>query len=492
MTHQQLYFATLLRPRSGRPPVGKQGRRPIRPQPPCEPAQPVPRWTQLRPAVQAPRDLTRFLPEHRNLANPVLMRARAMAEAAGWSRWVAKDVDQALVIVLSGALEDEQTRYSELHRGLRPRGMNIKRTAEILDDLNLLDDDRAPAFQTWLTDRTVGLSDGIRADVAAWCRALHDGGPHSRLRDPDTAAMGYLLVLHALLQQWSQRYDHLREVTRQDILAAHDQLSGPKRNHTLSALRSLFAYCKKNGTVFHNPTARIRVGAQPLVRPLQPLVPHEVRNAVQSAATPAARVALALAAVHAVRPSDIPAVRLDHVDLNGRRLTLVRRAHPLDELTRQVILAWLEHRRRRWPDTANPHLLINQQTAMDTTPVGESWLAAVLRGSPVTLAQLRADRQLEEALAHAPDELHLTEVFGVDDKTAIRYAKAARALLERPFESDPAASPLTSVQGSAVHQDGVLCGEAGAPGVRGGVRELDHGHPHATARPPASSTLPPG
>ncbi|MEU7206736.1 hypothetical protein [Streptomyces sp. NPDC045470] len=114
------------------------------------------------------------------------------------------------------------------------------------------------------------------------------------------------------------------------------------------------------------------MGAQPLVRLLQPLAPHEVRRAVQSAATPAARVALALAAVHTVRPSDIPAVRLDHVDLNGRRLTVAGRTHPPDELTRQVILAWLEHRRRRWPDTANPHLLINQQTAMDTTRVGGS------------------------------------------------------------------------------------------------------------------------
>ncbi|MEU7160899.1 hypothetical protein AB0A98_31420, partial [Streptomyces chrestomyceticus] len=53
--------------------------------------------------------------------------------SAGRSRWGAKDVDQALVIVLSGALEDEQIRYSELRRGLWLRGTNIKRTAEILD-----------------------------------------------------------------------------------------------------------------------------------------------------------------------------------------------------------------------------------------------------------------------------------------------------------------------------------------------------------------------
>jgi hypothetical protein len=44
------------------------------------------------------------------------------------------------------------------------------------------------------------------------------------------------------------------------------------------------------------------------------------------------------------------------------------------------------------------------------------------------------DRQLEEALAHGPDPLHLAEVFGLSEKTAIRYANSARALLEQAAE----------------------------------------------------------
>ena len=47
-----------------------------------------------------------------------------------------------------------------------------------------------------------------------------------------------------------------------------------------------------------------------------------------------------------------------------------------------------------------------------------------------------ADRQLEEALVHSPDPLHFTEVFTLDEKTAIRHANSARALLERPLEND--------------------------------------------------------
>jgi hypothetical protein len=47
---------------------------------------------------------------------------------------------------------------------------------------------------------------------------------------------------------------------------------------------------------------------------------------------------------------------------------------------------------------------------------------------------MRRDRQLEEALTHDGDPLHLAAVFGLDDKTAIRYANAARQLLETEAE----------------------------------------------------------
>jgi len=122
-------------------------------------------------------------------------------------------------------------------------------------------------------------------------------------------------------------------------------------------------------------------------------------------------------------------------------LNLTGRSRRLDDLTLQAVLAWLEFRRQRWPNTANPHLIINQQTAMDTTPVNFIWLSQTLRGQTATLGRLRVDRQLEEALFHGPDPLHLAEVFGFDEKTAIRYAAAARQLLEADFESTPACDP---------------------------------------------------
>ncbi|GGZ36491.1 hypothetical protein GCM10010387_33190 [Streptomyces inusitatus] len=100
----------------------------------------------------------------------------------------------------------------------------------------------------------------------------------------------------------------------------------------------------------------------------------------------------------------------------------------------QLALAWLDYRRRRWPDTANPHLLINKQTAPETGPISGVSVSAALRGQTATLERLRVDRQLEEALVHGPDPLHLAEVFGLAEKTAIRYADSARALLEQAAE----------------------------------------------------------
>jgi hypothetical protein len=244
-----------------------------------------------------------------------------------------------------------------------------------------------------------------------------------------------------VLLEWSQRYDHLREVTRDDIQAILGDLHGTRRSSFLVSLRSLFAFCKKKGMVFRNPASGIKVGQHPYGI-AQPLRQDDVDQAAKAAATPSARLVLVLAAVHAARTGAIRAVQLDDVDLGNRRLIIAGRARPIDEFTRQVLLDWLGYRRTRWPDTANPHLLINQHSAMGTAPVSTIYYAKTkLRGQAATLERLRVDRQLEEALDHGPDPLHLAAVFGLDPKTAIRYAENARFLLTtRAEEQDPASS----------------------------------------------------
>ena len=63
------------------------------------------------------------------------------------------------------------------------------------------------------------------------------------------------------------------------------------------------------------------------------------------------------------------------------------------------------------------------------------------RGLAATMERLRIHRQLDEALTQGPDPLHLAALFGVDPKTAIRYAENARILLSTAAEEQDPAGP---------------------------------------------------
>ncbi|WP_274567748.1 hypothetical protein [Streptomyces spiramyceticus] len=402
------------------------------------------------------RDFHRFDPEQKTLVDGWLAWARHLAhnlaEARGWPKGVREDVDRALAMVLFGHVEGDRLRHSEISAPLRALNLSIERTVEVLQEMGIFLDDRRPSFEDWLESKLDGLAPGIGRETGKWSRTLHDGGPRTLARHPNTV-QGYLNAIRPVLLRWSADHDHLREVTREEVLAHVKTLQGRERHQALVALRSLFAWAKKNGLVFRNPTSRIKVG-QAVATVLQPLPPTHVARSAEAVTTPAGRLALVLAAVHAARPGTIRSQQLDDVDLGNRRITLNGRSHPLDDLTRQTLLDWLEHRRRRWPNTANPHLIINMNTALGTGPVSPWWIERELRGQDATLDRLRADRQLEEALVHGPDPLHLAEVFGIDEKTAIRYAAAARQLLERPLETDPATSPRTRGFNPTQHDDG--------------------------------------
>jgi site-specific recombinase XerD len=453
--HQQLFFANLQRPRNRGPRVGKQGRRARRRALVPDPPRVITGWVQLS-LFTAARDFRRFDRErHADLANPWLVRARqtarALGEARGWSRWIASDVDRALVIVLSGYCEGESIRYSELFPALRGRGLPIVRTAEVLDRLGLFTDDRVPAVDRWLERKLDGVAQGIRREVEAWVRTLLDGGPRSEPRARHTA-WAYLGEIRPVLLKWTSRYDHLREVTREDIVAARDAVTGKQRESRIVALRSLFRHAKRNGQVFRNPTIRIRVPRQ-AGGVIQVLDQADIDEAIATATTPDIRLILALAAVHAARPKVIRTMQLEDVDLGNRRITVGGHVRPLDEFTRRAVLDWLKARRHRWPNTANPHLLITQKTAVELGPAGKLWTTRATRNLTATLERLRVDRQLEEALTHGADPLHLALVFGIDDKTAIRYADSARRLLQTDLETDPACSPRT--HGSVPENDGI-------------------------------------
>jgi integrase len=290
---------------------------------------------------------------------------------------------------------------------------------------------------------------GIRRDAERWLRTLKDGGPRSRPRSIATVHSHLGKALPALLDR-SARYHHLREVTRDDIEDCVRGLHGPQRHNTLVALRSLFGFCLSAGVVFRNPARGIKVGRRPSVTVLQPLGQEDIDDAVAAAVTPAARLIVALAGVHAARSSAICALHLADADPGSGRLLLGGKPRPLDDLTARLLRTWLEARHARWPGTANPHLLINTQTALSTGPASRTWINSALRGHAATIEALRVDRQLEEALATGADPLHLAATFGLDPGTAVRYASSARQLLQTAAgQQDPAQSTANPRTGSA-------------------------------------------
>ena len=156
--------------------------------------------------------------------------------------------------------------------------------------------------------------------------------------------------------------------------------------------------------------------------------------------------------MHAARPGAIRALQLDDADLDSRRLRLAGTDRPMGELTCKVVREWLEYRQHRWPHTPNPHLLLSKESALHHGPVSTAYLIS-LRGLPATLERLRIDCQLAEALATGFDPLHLAEVFGISEHTAIRYAVNARQLTgSRPQAATPGspAAPGSMLENRAV------------------------------------------
>jgi len=232
---------------------------------------------------------------------------------------------------------------------------------------------------------------------------------------------------------------HLREITSGDVDTVLEPLRGHQRYNAIVALRSLFRFAKRRGLTFADPTLHLS-GGRGAGRILLPMTAEEIRAVKQAAVTPAQRLAIALAAVHAARPKAIRELTLDDIDLPGRRITIAGHRQRLGELTHHVLLAWLGYRRATWPDTANRHVLVSRISALGTRPVSPDYLD---KHQPhgISVEHIRRDCILQEALATGADPLHLALVFNIDHTNAMAYANAARNLLSSPAEQAPSRRP---------------------------------------------------
>ena len=183
--------------------------------------------------------------------------------------------------------------------------------------------------------------------MRAWLLVLLDGDARARPRSPASIYV-YFAAVQPLIEQWSADRGHLREVTADDIRTVLDPLRGHQLRTTTVAVRSLFRFARKRGLVFANPAARLTAAGQ-------------------AATSPAQRLIVALAAVHAARWAAIRDLTLDDLDLPSRRITIAGHQR-LGELTCRALPAWLDHRRATWPRTPNRHVLISARPPSDPGP----------------------------------------------------------------------------------------------------------------------------
>jgi hypothetical protein len=230
-----------------------------------------------------------------------------LAGARGWSGEIRRRVRQGLAIALAGHPEGQDVAWSRARPSLRARHPCAGHVAGVLRQAGLLDDGRRPAFDAWLDRKPGGVTGGIRRDAERWLRTLKDGSPRSRPRSTATVHSHLGKALPAL-PDWPARYHHLREVTRDHIQDHVRGLHRSQRHNTLVALRSLFGSCLPAGVIFRNPARGIKAGRRPSATVLQPLSQDDINDAIAAATTPAARLILALAGVHAARSSTICAL----------------------------------------------------------------------------------------------------------------------------------------------------------------------------------------
>jgi hypothetical protein len=372
------------------------------------------------------------LPSLTPAAQALLAEFREHARARGWEEEVRRQAARSLRIVLAWVGADAPVHEADI-RGIsadRP-GTSARRMLQFLASRNLIIPDparEADPHEQAIERRLHGLPAGIAGEIRRWVRVLRGEGRRQHQPMAFETIRKYLGYLYPVLTAWSGRVTSLREITSDDIRHVLRQRPGQPARDLASALRGLFRALRQERLIFRDPARGISVAS--VVRLPVPIATDRLRGLIDRAGGPMAQLTVALVAIHGLGKREVPRLLLADLDLPGGRL-LVRRPLALhtvylDDLTRTVAIAWFRERHRRWPATANPHLLVSQQTAaMDTLPPVSSMVMNEIFGPlGLTPSGLRQDRILDEA-RHTADPVHLMRVFGISDTTAMKYVYAA-------------------------------------------------------------------
>jgi integrase len=319
-------------------------------------------------------------------------------------------------------------------------GFEGKRAAQFLDAKGLLiSAARVDPDQAGVERIVATLPPHFIPEVTAWITVLRGQGRRTAPAKDWAVIRQYLGYMAPVLRDWGQQIDSLRAISSDDIQAQFKTHNGSIHSlHT--ALRSLFRALRRQRLIFRDPTRNISL-THPERLPVS-LPSDRLRGLIDNAEGSAAKLVVALLAIHALHCTEVIHLKLDDINRSTGRMIIRRRGGRLhtvilDELTLGLIATWIRERSKRWPISTNPHLLVSQVTATDNRrpPVTKYfiWKATTQLGFNPT--QLRADRILNEAL-HTEDPVHLMQVFGCSAATAMKYLHAAHPAR---FIDDPTA-----------------------------------------------------
>jgi hypothetical protein len=376
-------------------------------------------WRQLAlftidpdPAVVRDRALARDM-ELRWYCDDIV---REHATRYGWSKRQRNDVTRSLrLLQILQETPGAKIRATDVLE-LPHYGGNIVSTLDVLAQAGLLIDDRPSHVEQYFASKTAHLPEPMKAQLEVWLEVMLNGSttaPRRRSRDPQTARI-HILGIVPIIDAWAATgHQSLAEITPEQVRAALPA-SGSRRNFAEYGLKSLFTVLKAKKVVFTNPTRGMPATRVNASVPLT-LQDETIRAALNSP-DPKLALEVALVAFHALSDNQLRDLKL--TDIVDARLTLDGRIIPLAAPVRVRLAAWLDHRARTWPNTINPHLLINQRTAPRLLPTGRGrWQRTGVRPQA-----LREDRILQEIHATGGDVRRICDLFGLSVEAAMRYA----------------------------------------------------------------------
>lgn len=272
------------------------------------------------------------------------------------------------------------------------------------------------------------LPETIATEVRCWVTVLRGEGRLEHRARPFIAIRSNVRTLMPLLREWAIRAETLREIGKQDIEDALKGRSAGQARQVLHSARSLFRALRQERMIFRDPTRGVSLPtnlALPRMLPSDRLV-----GLLDREPGAMARLGIALTAIHALKSHQSALIILSDLNLASGQLTVgdgyLKRTIFLEDLTMDLVAAWLRTRHGSWPATLNPHLLITTQTARHIArpPISEFARRSIFRRTGTTAEALRQDRILHEAHQTA-DPVHLMKLFGISATTAVRYVYTA-------------------------------------------------------------------